>query len=338
MPRVPKSARHSPGILIGFALAWAVVEIRPPLARSESPAAPAPAEVLATFEGGQITRDDYERVLAHKLPNERDRIAKPGGREALLESLIRYDLLAEEAERRGYGRRLEVTLGVERAASDRMVESVIRVEPTAVPAEDVASAYSERSREFLRPAMRRATQIRVATEREANALSAQLKGAGREQFAQIAREKNIDPRTRNQGGELGYFDREGNTDSGRPTGVPAELVNATFKLRKVGEVSKPIAQDDSWSVLMFTGEMAPFTKSRAEAEPELREKRALQLTQIALDKFVAELHAKYAPEIQPELIDAVVLPAAAPLDIPEGFAAAPPDPRAPPIQIEPDGI
>jgi peptidyl-prolyl cis-trans isomerase C len=294
--------------------------------------------VLAAFEGGQITRADYEQVLAHKLPNERDRIAKPGGREALLEDLIRYDLLAQEAERRGYGRRLEVQLGVKRAASDRMVESVLRVEPTAVPAEAVANAYTERSREFLRPAMRRATQIRVATEREAKALSTQLKGASREQFSQVARDKNIDPRTRNQGGELGYFDREGKTDSGRPTGVPSELVAATFELRKVGDVSKPVAQDREWSVLMFTGEMAPFSKSRAAAEPELREKLAIQLTQSALDKFVAELHAKYAPEIHPELIDAVVLPPAAPLDIPEGFAAAPPDPRAPPIQLEPDGI
>lgn len=338
MPRLPNSARHSPRVFIGFALAWAVVDLSPRPARSEPPVASPPVEVLATFEGGHITRADYEQVLAQKVPNERDRIAKPGGREALLEALIRYDLLAQEAERRGYGRRLEVKLAVQRAASDRMIERVLRVEPAAVPAEDVARGYAERSREFLRPAMRRATQIRVATEREANALSTQLKGTGRERFAQVAREKNIDPRTRNQAGELGYFDREGKTDSGRPTGVPSELVGATFKLRKIGEVSKPVAQDGSWSVVMFTGEMAPFTKSRAEAEPELREKLAIQLTQRALEKFVAELRAKHAPEIHPESIDAIVLPNSPPLDMPEGFAAAPPDPRAPPIQIGPDGI
>lgn len=315
-------------------------ELNSPLAKSVQPAAPsaAPAQVLVTFEGGEITRADFEQVLARKLPSQREQIAKPGGREALLESLIRYDLLALEAERRGYGKHLEVELGAEGAASDRLIDAVVRVPPAKVPAEETDRAYAERWREFLRPVMRRATQIRVATEAEAKALSTQLKGSEREPFSRVAREKNLDPRTRDQGGELGYFDREAKTDSGRPTGVPQELVDATFKLHKIGEVSQPIPQGGSWSVLMFTGEMPAFTKTRAQAAPELREKLALQLTARAYETFVAELRTKYSPEIRPELVDAVVLPPAAPIDMPEGFAAAPPDPRAPPIQLEPDGI
>jgi hypothetical protein len=120
--------------------------------------------------------------------------------------------------------------------------------------------------------------------------------------------------------------------------VPIELVNATFALRKVGDVSKPIAQDGSWSIVMFTGEMPPFDKSLAQAEPELRQKLAITLTLRALEKLVSELRAKYAPEIHAELIDAVELPPATPLDMPEGFPAAPADPRAAPIRMEPDGI
>jgi hypothetical protein len=219
-----------------------------------------------------------------------------------------------------------------------MVEQTLRVKPDAVPAEDVAREYAARSREFQRPEMRRATQIRVATQAEANALVKQLKRADREAFSKVAREKNTDPRTNHQGGELGYFDREGKTDSGRPTGVPIELVNATYQMRRIGEVSKPIALDGAWDVLMYTGQMAPFGKSLAAAEPELRAKLAIVLTQRALEKFVAELRAKYAPEVHPELVDLVELPPAQPLDMPEGFAAAPPDPRSAPIQVEPDGI
>jgi peptidyl-prolyl cis-trans isomerase C len=313
-----------------------LLDVQPPHARSDAPAES--SDVLATFEGGQITRADYEQVLARKLPNELARIEKPGGREAVLESLIRYDLLALEAERRGYGRQLQVELGARQVASDRMLEKLIRVQPADVPADEVARAYAERSREFQRPELRRATQIRVATEAEAKALAKQLRGADREAFSKVAREKNIDPRTRNQGGELGYFDREGKTDSGRPTETPIELVNATYQLKRVGDVSKPIPQEGSWSVIMYTGQMPPFGKSLAEAEPELRAKLAITLTQRALEKFVSELRAKYAPEVHPELVDLVELPPAKPLDMPEGFAAAPPDPRAPPVQVEPDGI
>jgi hypothetical protein len=89
---------------------------------------------------------------------------------------------------------------------------------------------------------------------------------------------------------------------------------------------------------MFTGQMAPFNKPLAAADPELRVKLAVVLTQQALEKFVNELRTSYAPEIHPELVDQIVLPPATPLDMPEGFAAAPPDPRAPPIRIEGDGI
>lgn len=336
MLRFTMPFRRSPNVTVALALATASVAA---LAKSEAPAAESGAgDVLAAFDSGQITRTDYESVLSHKLPNQLEQIAKPGGREELLESLIRYDLLAQEAERRGYGDALEVKLAMKRVAQDRMIESLLRVTPDKVPADEVERAYKERSREFLRPEMRRATQIRVATEAEAKALSTQLKHVDRMEFSRVAREKNTDSRTRNQAGELGYFDAEGKTDSGRPTGTPKEFVDATYKLKKVGDVSAPILQDGSWNVLMFTGQMPPFNKPLAAADPELRVKLAVVLTQQALEKFVNELRTTYAPEIHPELVDQVVLPPATPLDMPEGFAAAPPDPRAPPVQIEGDGI
>jgi peptidyl-prolyl cis-trans isomerase C len=341
MTRFFKPANSPQFALWVLALGFSVLDLRPSLAKGEPPA-PAPplpaAGVLATFDTGTITRADYEQVLAQKVPSQLAEIARPGGREALLESLVRYDLLAQEAERRGYGRRPEVQVAVEQSASDEMLSALMRVAPEAVPPEAIAREYTERSREFNRPAMRRATQIKVATEPEAKALSVELRGSDRENFARAAREKNLDARTRNQGGELGYFDREGNTDSGRPTGVPVPFVEETFKLKRVGDLSRPIEYGGGWSVVMWTGEMKPLVKPRAEVEPKLRQKLSIELSKRAIEKFEDELLAKYAPEVHPELVDAITLPPAVPLDIPEGFAAAPPDPRAPPIQIAPDGI
>jgi parvulin-like peptidyl-prolyl isomerase len=185
--------------------------------------------------------------------------------------------------------------------------------------------------------MRRATHIQLATEAEAKQVAAELRGADREGFARVARERNIDARTRNQGGELGYFDERGLTDSGRPTQVPAELVAATFKLKRVGDIARaPIAHDGGFSVLMLTGEMPATTRPRAEVEEELREQLAKQQELRALEALVAELQTQLKPEVHPELVDAIQLAPGEPLDIPEGFAAAPPDPRQPLIQIQPD--
>jgi peptidyl-prolyl cis-trans isomerase C len=177
----------------------------------------------------------------------------------------------------------------------------------------------------------------VATEAEAKQLLVQLRGADREGFARVARERNIDPRTSNQGGELGWFDEHSLTESGRATDVPQELVTAAFKVKRVGELARaPIAHDGAFSVLMLTGEMPATAKPRAEVDAELREQLAKQREQQALETLVAELRAQMKPEVHPELVDAIEVPPGEPLDIPEGFAAAPPDPRQPPIQIQPD--
>jgi peptidyl-prolyl cis-trans isomerase C len=321
---------------LGIALLVVLLDVRVPIARSE-PALAADGDVLASFETGQITRADYEQVLSRKLPQERVQIAKPGGREALLRSLIRYDLLAHEAERRGYGKRFEVREAGQRTAIERMLEARLRVDPSSIPADVVARVYKEREREFSRPLMRRATHIQLATQAEAEQLLGELRGADREGFARVARERNIAPRTRSQGGELGYFDKLGLTDSGRATELPRELVHATFKLKRVGEIVRaPIAHDGGFSLLMFTGEMPAAEKPRDEVDAELREQLAKQQEKSALEALVAELRAQVKPEVHPELVDAVELPPGEPLDIPEGFAAAPPDPREPLVQIQPD--
>lgn len=333
---MPDLCRHR---LLGTSCLLAAL-LASPAARSET--APAPTEtpeILATFTGGVITRADYEQVLNQRSPSERAQFAKPGGREALLDSLIRYDLLALEAERRGYGERLEVKVAERKEAGDRMLMARLAVDPTSLPREEVEKAYVERKHEFGRPQMRRATQIKVATEAEATTLIKQLTGSEREQFAQVARERNLDVRVRNQGGELGYFARDGKSESGRPTEVPAALVQEAFALRRVGDVSRrPIAHDGAFSVLMLTGEMPEIAKSFAELEPVLREQLAAQKEKRALESLLQELRTALRVEVFPELVDSIELPPTEPRDMPEGFAAAPPDPRAPPVFLEPDDI
>ena len=297
-------------------------------------------EVLATFEGGKITRQELERVIAQKHHRERAVIAEPGGREAMLEKLVRYDLLALEAERRGYGGHVEVKVATRSAAADQMLLALYGVDRAKIPQAEIERAYEERKYEFGRPTMRRGTHIRVATETEAKALIAELRGKDREAFAKVSRAKNIDARTRDQGGELGYFDRDGKTESKRPTEVPLELVRATFELKRVGDVyPTPIPHPDgTFSALQLTGEMEAITKTIAELDPMLREALAVKMEELAVEKFYQELRAKTPIETHPELLMAIELPPAETPDMPEGFAAAPPDPRAPPVMMEPDGI
>lgn len=304
-------------------------------ARAESsPRAAATENVVATYQTGHITREDVESVIAHRLPAQRARIAAPGGLVDLVDKLIRYDVLVQEARARGYERNLLVRDAAMRQAVDLAVAERVTIDPKNIPAADVQRALEEHRREFTRPYMRRATQLQVATKSEADMAVASLKHATREQFSQYVREHSTDVATRGQGGELGYFDKDGNTDLG-PV-VPPQLTAAVYKLQKVGEITGPVEQPNGFSVLMWTGEMKAYAMPAAEAEEIVREKLRISGQNAALEVWLNELRAQLKPVMHPELVDSVVLPQNELSGIPEGFPAAPPDPREPPKVVEPD--
>jgi hypothetical protein len=294
--------------------------------------------VLATFTGGSIALGDMEDAIATKLPRTRAELAAHGGREHFLEQLIRYDLLVLEAQRRGYATHPQVALATRRAAIDAMLARDLAVDPASIPAADVAQFYDAHKGELSRPALRRASHIQLTSEAQARALIATLAGADRRRFAQLAREQSADDHTQRQGGELGYFDQEGKAAEGAPLrSLPRTLVEATFALKNVGDIAaQPVAHDGAFSVVMLTGEMPAMLKPFAKAERGLRERMAEERQARALDDLLAALRKERAPELHAELADAIVLEPAKPLDIPEGFDAAPPDPRAPPRLVKPD--
>jgi hypothetical protein len=294
---------------------------------------------LATFTGGAITRADLQRVVTQRLPVQKDLLTRAGALHDLLEKMVRYDLLVREAEARGYRDDLRVRTAARAKANELLMLSDATVELSAITKADLQRAYTEHRREFSRPALRRASHVVVATRAEADALIAELGTATRERFARMATEHSLDPATRNQGGELGYFDRKGNTERGVEGFASPQLAAAAFELRAVGEItSVPVAVPQGFSVLMLTGEMPAFEMARAEADERLRDQLAKEQSAAKLEALLAQLRAQQKVVIHDSLLDLVVMPPAEPAQIPSGFPAAPPDPREPPRMVEPDGI
>ena len=257
----------------------------------------------------------------------------------VLESMIRYDLLVREADARGYRDHVRVRTAAQAKANERLLLSHATVDMDAIGKPEIERAYAEHQREYSRPALRRASHVLLPTQAEAEALIAELKGTTRERFARVASDKSQDAATKNQGGELGYFDREGKTERGAAGFASPQLAAAAFKLRAVGEITAaPIALAEGFSVLMLTGEMPAFEMPRAEADERLREQLAKQLSEAKLEALVTELREKHKPVVHGSLLDLIVIPPAEPTNIPSGFPAAPPDPREPPKVVEPDGI
>jgi peptidyl-prolyl cis-trans isomerase C len=312
------------------------------LSAQDAPAA-APADAaIASFQGGAITRADYERVAAIKVLGLRLQLAKSDDkRRELLESMIDYELLLLEAERRGYAKHPAVTHAMREESVRRLLEGPLTVAPESIPEADVEAAYDERIKEFVQPEKRRARHVIVATEAEAKALIAAARKPGTdasELIARTARDKSLDESTKRQSGELGFFNASGER-LGQQAHVHAAIARAAFAIRKPGEVAgKPVALKEGFSVVVLVDRVAAMEIPPAEAKASVRGALAEQRSHQAADTVAAELEKTHPVQLFPERNLWITLDRSPTADMPQGFSAAPPDPTAPPVLTVPDGF
>jgi peptidyl-prolyl cis-trans isomerase C len=292
-----------------------------------------PAEVerrskpLVTYQGGEVTVGELEDAIVRQSPFMRQRYQELDARRELLEKHLRFELLAAEAERRGFATDPTVVQAIKQNAVQGMMKAEVdtSVTPESVTAEEVKAYYDSHLDEFVRPATRRASQVLVATEAEAKALLEQAKAMDMRGFRELARDKSVDVDTKLRGGDLRYFDAKGKAQGDDPP-VDPELAKAVFTLANVGDTyAKPVKLGNHFAVLKLTGVRPANERTLAQADETIRMRLWRDKRQATLDKLLTDLRTKYKPEIHPELVDAIQfdkldLPRSK--GIPEGFPAA----------------
>ena len=264
------------------------------------------ATPVAEFEGGVITVGDLEDQIARQSPLMQRRYTVAENRKLLLEKAVRFELLAKEAQRRGFDKDDLVVQAVKQNAVQTLIRKEFDEKITAesITEAEIKTYYDAHLDEFVRPAMRRASHIRVATEAEAKQLLEETKGLDMRKFRQLARTKSADETTKLRGGDLGYFDAKGtprDPNAAAPDGV---LVKAVFGLKNVGDITpKPLKLHNGFSVAMLTGDRAARERTMQDASDTIRTRLWREKRQAAIDAFLAKLKAELKPELHPELVD-----------------------------------
>lgn len=265
------------------------------------------AQVIAKVDGVEITVGKVEDFLATQTPMLRERYANPEERKKLVENMMRVELLAAEAARRGYDKNPAVV----RTVKDSSVQALLRQEldgklsPQSVPAEEVKAYYEAHESEFHRPAMRRASKIVLATEEEAKKLLSEAQSADVRGFSELAKQHSIDAETKLRGGDMGYFPRT--PAAGSPgDNVPEALREAVFKLKNPGDTSPaPVPVEGGFALLRLTGERPERHTELSDAEPSIRSKLWREKRQKALSDLVESLRAREKPQVSPQLVELV---------------------------------
>jgi hypothetical protein len=302
---------------------------------ADSPPVPAPP-VLASFDGGSVTLAEYEAAIANKAHVVRVTYAASEKRVHLLRELVDYELLIQEATRRGYADSDAVRVAMLIELTHRLEERVaLSIDPAALPEAELRAFYDAHRATLAIAPMRRATYVRFGTRAEAQALFARAKRMSDTEFRDLANGRA--KADASSGGELPYVDADG-----RPGGVPsakaedAALVQRVFALPVLGAVAEPFEHGGGFVVLRVTGLTAGAGNRFEDAAEKVREAVAIQRAKQAMAALEQQLRAEHPVEVHPELADQVELDPAPPADIPAGFPAAPPDPRAPTVTVEPD--
>lgn len=314
--------------ILGLSLVLAAGSLMPIAALAEAPpavptAAPAPAaatppdpaneahrkQVLAKVGSAEITVGRIEDQIAGQSPVIRARYGDPAELQKLLDSSVRFELLAQEAQKRGYDKNASVVRTVKESTVQNLMRTEIdeAITPQSVPAAEVKAYYDSHADEFHRAAVRRASHVLYDTEKEAKAALAQAAKLDQRGFSELAKKDSKDTETKLRGGDLGYFTKEPSKDPADPTVHPA-LRKAVFELKTVGDThSKPVLIDKVYSIVRLTGERPERHTDLAEAEPAIRTRLWREKRQEAMTKLVEKLRTTEKPETFPERVDLVKL-------------------------------
>jgi peptidyl-prolyl cis-trans isomerase C len=266
--------------------------------------------VLARVDDTEITASDLQEVLARyaHTPFVLARYSTPGKKKELLDSLVRYELMAREALRRGYDRDPDV----QRIAKKQMVALFEKREINdKLRAEDVAPAdvetyYREHQSEFVRPEEVRVSQILVHDEAAARRIAAEAKARRNDpkSFRDLVERYSEDADSKPRAGDLTFFDR-------KTTREPKALVEAAFAMSQVNDVVGPIASDKGLHILKLTDRRAETTRTLAEAKVDIQKRLLDQMRAQKKRELTDETRKSIRVEIyEDELAKIAVAPAA----------------------------
>ena len=157
--------------------------------------------ILASVGQVKITQTELERRLAELSPLSRARYQNPERRQELMETLIRFELLAGEALKQGHGEHPEVNLAYKQAMVRELLKNEVRdlVKIGDITEQEIANYYQEHLHKYQNPELVKASHILFQTQAEAEAkrkelqlhISAQPRQA-RKLFGDFAAQHSLD--------------------------------------------------------------------------------------------------------------------------------------------------
>jgi peptidyl-prolyl cis-trans isomerase C len=260
------------------------------------------AEPLAKIGETTITVGEFADRLASQSPYLRARYGSAERKKEFLDNMVRFELLALEASKRGLDKEPEV----DRVRRQMMVQQMMTelfdekgVKLSDIPDSEIEAYYNEHKAEFNKPEQRRASHIlcsgndKAKAKAECEGVLAKIK-AGKaddmELFRKLATQHNTDPETKERQGDLRFFSLAPEDGELAP---PKPVRDAVWKLAKNGDLHDGVVESEQgFHIVKRTGERPALARSLEDARRLIQNRLWRQKREAAIEAFVADLRTK----------------------------------------------
>jgi peptidyl-prolyl cis-trans isomerase C len=251
---------------------------------------------LAKIDDVTITLGELQDRINRQSPYIRARYTSLEQKKEFLDSLIRFEVLAKEAYRRGLDKDPEVVRTMKQVMIQKLMrdEFDIKITADSVTDPEMRTYYDASVAEYVKPEEVRVSAIIVKNRAQAERVALEARseaGKTNKGFRDLVNRYSQDEDSKLRGGDLRYFDAQTKE-------VPAPVVKAAFLLLNTGDVSGSVdAGNGTWYVLKQTGRRKAMTKSFEDAKPAIRNKLFRDKRLAAQKDFVDGLRSAAKIEI-----------------------------------------
>jgi peptidyl-prolyl cis-trans isomerase C len=301
--------------------------------------------VVATVGNDTITADELRRRFDEVSPFLRGRYNTVERKKEFLENLIRNDLLAQEAARRGLDKSPQVREQTKRAMVQELLRQQLdeRLSGTDISDDELKKFYDAHLEDFVKPERARAFRIllaadkgdakgRAAAKKQAQALRKEIdertKKGDVNAFQAAAMKHSQDKSSASLGGDLRFLSRDELAKTFSP-----ELAEAVFSLKNPGDEAGPIETAQGIELVRLQVRTVAFERKFEEAKDSIRGRMSRERRSREYDEFVRKLRESGSvkiDEVELAKVSSGAEPEAhGPLRPPASAAAPPQAPTAP---------
>ena len=223
-------------------------------------------DTLVTVNGQRVDRKTFAAMLAEWNARSPGSVSSPQVQGALLNKMVNFVILSQEAERQDLDESERVRAALEWMRVKTLAQAMLNEHLSESPVDEDAlrAAYEEKypaagAREY------KARHILVETEDEARTLIVELEGGA--DFAELAREHSTGP-SASRGGDLGWFG---------PADMVPPFSEAVEEMEKGAVSADPVETGFGWHVILLEDVREtpppPFEAVEDELRSELRQER-----------------------------------------------------------------